>query len=78
MKEEENKIQEEAKVKKIKKNKKLNDKKSTEFKKEEIEEENNQKMFHSINKLIAKSNENGINMNINITPYENRIVIPKI
>ncbi len=35
-------------------------------------------MYHSINKLIARSNKSDINLNIDITPYENRIVIPKI
>ncbi len=35
-------------------------------------------VYHSINKLVAKSNKNEINLDINITPYENRIIIPKI
>ncbi len=54
------------------------DKKTQAFKEEEIKEENDQRVFHSINKLIAKSNENNINLNIDITPYENRVIIPKI
>lgn len=28
--------------------------------------------------MMAHTKENGINLNIEITPYENRIVIPKI
>jgi LPXTG-site transpeptidase (sortase) family protein len=33
---------------------------------------------HSINQLLAKSNEEDVSLNIDITPYENRIIIPKI
>lgn len=34
--------------------------------------------MHSISQMMAHTKENGINLNIEITPYENRIVIPKI
>lgn len=33
---------------------------------------------HSIKRLIAESNKEDLELNIDITPYENRIVIPKI
>lgn len=33
---------------------------------------------HSINQLLAKSNEEDVSLDIDITPYENRIIIPKI
>jgi hypothetical protein len=33
---------------------------------------------YSINKLITLANKKDINLDIEITPYENRIVIPKI
>lgn len=34
--------------------------------------------MHSLSHIMKKTQENGIDLNINITPYENRIVIPKI
>jgi sortase (surface protein transpeptidase) len=54
--------------------------------KEQIEEENeliknegNEKTAdYSIKKLVNISNKNDISLNIEITPYENRIIIPKI
>ncbi len=47
--------------------------------KELIQTENIQKTSdYSIRKLINISNKNDINLNIEITPYENRIIIPKI
>ena len=33
---------------------------------------------HSPNRLLAKANRESINLDIAITPYEDRIVIPKI
>ncbi len=33
---------------------------------------------HSIKQLLAKSNQENVSLDIDITPYENRIVIPKI
>jgi len=43
-----------------------------------IEEDNENKNFHSMNKIINKANNEQINLDIDITPYENRIIIPKI
>ena len=36
------------------------------------------KTFHSMDKLINKTNKNEIKLDINLMPYENRVVIPKI
>ena len=50
-------------------------------KKQEEEQQNEDEIKgseYSINKLIALSNKKDINLDIEITPYENRIVIPKI
>ncbi len=47
------------------------------WKKEEIETQYTQSI-HSIQRLTKKTSENNINLGIEITPYENRIVIPKI
>jgi len=46
----------------------------------EIEEEKTEYVpsMHSLWKLIAKTKEDSIDLGIEITPYENRIVIPKI
>jgi len=44
-----------------------------------IQSENTQKTSdYSTRKLINISNKNDINLNIEITPYENRVIIPKI
>ncbi len=44
-----------------------------------IENESKQKTSdYSLRKLVNISNKNDINLNIEITPYENRIIIPKI
>ena len=40
--------------------------------------ENEKTSNYSIRKLVNISNKNDINLNIEITPYQNRIVIPKI
>jgi len=47
---------------------------------EETEEEKTEYVpsMHSLWKLIAKTKEDSIDLGIEITPYENRIVIPKI
>ncbi len=71
----EEKIDEEEVRKEEKEN---NEIKLKDFKQEEIKEENNQKVLHSINKLITKSNDKDIKLDIDITPYENRVIIPKI
>ncbi|MEA3387060.1 MAG: hypothetical protein U9Q66_01385 [Patescibacteria group bacterium] len=36
------------------------------------------KTFHAMKKLLYKTNSENIDFNINIAPYENRIIIPKI
>ena len=43
----------------------------------ELEKEDDE-IFHSISTLAAKTKNQEINLNIEIAPYENRIVIPKI
>ena len=48
----------------IKNIEKKQEKNTKAFKKEKVKEENNQKMFHSINKLLAKSNNSKIKQNI--------------
>ena len=63
------KVQEKIKIDTVKK------------KKQEEEQQNEDEIKgseYSINKLIALSNKKDINLDIEITPYENRIVIPKI
>jgi hypothetical protein len=61
------KIQEKIKIDTVKK-------KSEEEKQKEEEKQSE----YSINKLIALANKKDIDLNIEITPYENRIIIPKI
>ena len=51
--------------------------KKYEEKVKELEKEE-QQVFHSINTIAAKAKNQEINLNIEIAPYENRIVIPKI
>lgn len=53
--------------------------------KEEIKDNKNtstdieeNKTYHSMNKLLYKTNSENIDFDINIIPYENRVVIPKI
>lgn len=41
-------------------------------------EENDSNSDYSLKKLINNSNKNNLDINIEITPYDNRIVIPKI
>jgi hypothetical protein len=41
-------------------------------------EETENKNYHSMTKLIYEANDENIGLDINITPYENRIIIPKI
>lgn len=41
-------------------------------------EEEENKNYHSMTKLIYEANNENINLDINIAPYENRIIIPKI
>jgi len=54
-------------------------KKQIKEEKELINNSNSEKTSDfSIRKLVNISNKNDINLNIEITPYENRIVIPKI
>ena len=48
-----------------------------EEKMEELEKEE-EKVFHSIQKIAAKAKQSDIHLDIAIAPYENRIVIPKI
>jgi len=40
--------------------------------------EKDEKVFHSINKIAAKAKSSDVNLDIEIAPYENRIIIPKI
>jgi len=73
---------------KIKTKKNINKKKNkidTEKIKKEIKDHKNNiseieenKTYHSMSKLLYKTNSEKINFDINITPYENRVVIPKI
>jgi hypothetical protein len=44
---------------------------------EELEKANEKVNSHSISSLIKKT-KGDVNLKIDITPYENRIVIPKI
>lgn len=41
-------------------------------------EKKDEKVFHSINKIAAKTKNKDINLDIEIAPYENRVIIPKI
>lgn len=41
-------------------------------------EKKDEKIFHSINKIAAKAKSDDINLDIDIAPYENRVIIPKI
>jgi sortase (surface protein transpeptidase) len=52
-------------------------KQKEEEKKEEIKEDERGSEY-SINKLVAWANKKDIDLDIEITPYENRIIIPKI
>ena len=63
----------------IKEKKKQKDGKQESLKQEEAEQNKKYlKEYHSINKLIKKVNKDDINLEIEMTPYENRIIIPKI
>jgi len=44
---------------------------------QELEKEE-EKVFHSIQKIAAKAQKSDVHLDIAIAPYENRIVIPKI
>ncbi len=41
-------------------------------------EKKDEKIFHSINKIATKAKSQDINLDIEIAPYENRVIIPKI
>ncbi|MDD4151462.1 MAG: sortase [Candidatus Gracilibacteria bacterium] len=43
-----------------------------------VDEDNENKNFHSMTKILNEANNEQINLDIDITPYENRIIIPKI
>lgn len=43
-----------------------------------LDEDNENKNFHSMTKILNEANNEQINLDIDITPYENRIIIPKI
>ena len=52
--------------------------KYAEVKREEIKEEKEDYEKHSIKKMKKEQDKESLNLNIEITPYENRIIIPKI
>jgi len=37
-----------------------------------------QESYHSLEGFVAKAQNSNVNLNITITPYDNRIIIPKI
>gem|GEM_PF-3137084 len=53
------------------------------IKKEKIKEEDiitisKNKVFHSVDKLASKNSKQDVNIDVDIVPFENRIIIPKI